>query len=184
MCRGYIKQGMIYHEGLRVFGSGHVDAAAKEKSVSIFKRDADERGTPFIEVAAEVVDYIAIQPDKCVKEMFSRQTLTHEGLTAIFPIKRLSHSFIIGGFGMPAFDPGREKDGNNKLRQNLERLKEGILRHVDKSDVSAVRKGEHYVRALDEQLKVCDKTDEVIDALQRPIGRAISREDFPGCFRE
>jgi hypothetical protein len=108
MCRGYVKKGMIYHRGNQVFGSGHVDAVAKEKNVSFFKRDADERGTPFMEVDPAVVEYINIQPDKCVKEMFSRMVVTHDGSTAIFPIKRLSHKFIIGGIGFPRFD-GKKK---------------------------------------------------------------------------
>ena len=171
MCRGYIKKGMILHDGLRVLGSGHVDTVASEKNVSIFKRHAEELGTPFIEVDPEVVEYVTTQTDKCVKEMFSRHTLTHDGLTAIFPIKRLSHSFIIAGFGMPAFEPNKEKESNNNVRQSLIKLKQKVLSHIEASVASAVRKSEHYIRALDEQLKTCDRTDEMIDSLQRPLGR-------------
>ena len=50
MCRGYIKKGLIHHRGSEVYGSAHVDAVAKEKTVSFHKESADERGTPFIEV--------------------------------------------------------------------------------------------------------------------------------------
>ena len=158
MCRGYVKKGMIYHRGNRVFGSGHVDAAAKEKNVSFFKRAADKRGTPFIEVDPAVVEYVINQPDKCVKEMFSRMVITHDGLTAIFPIKRISHKFIIGGIGFPPFDAHKEKGKNDVVRSNIKQLKEKLLSFVDGADASAVRKSEHYIRALDEQLKVCDQT--------------------------
>lgn len=183
MCRGYIKKGMIYHEGQKVFGSGHTDAVAKEKQVAIFKRGADERGTPFIEVDSEVTKYVETQPDKCVKEMFSRMVITHDGLTAIFPIKRLAHSFIIGGFNRAPFDPQKEKNNNNVMRNNLKKLKDKIRSYVDPSDASAVAKCDHYLRALDEQLKVCDQTDEMIDALGRPFGVRATPDNLPGLFR-
>jgi hypothetical protein len=182
MCRGYVKRGKIYHDGQKIFGSGHVEAVAKEKNVSFFKQNADERGTPFIEVDAEVVDFVAKQPDKCVKEMFGRMVLSHEGLTAVFPIKRLSHSFIIGGFGAPPFDSAKEKMSNDNLRESLKSLKQKVMTFVDQSDSHIVGKANHYVRALDEQMKVCDRTDEMIDALCRPIGRRMTKEEFPGLF--
>jgi hypothetical protein len=175
MCRGYIKKGMIYHDGHRIFGSGHVDTVAREKSVSIFKQNADERATPFIEIDPEVVAYVASQPDKCVKDMFGRMVITHEGLTAVFPIRRLSHSFIIGGFGMPKFDPVKEKKNNDAVRNNLKKLKTKIMTFVDPADSSVVSKVNHYIRALDEQLKVCDRTDDIIDQLMKPFGRQETR---------
>lgn len=182
MCRGYIQKGMIYHDGLKVLGSGHTDTVAKEKEVAFFKRSADEKGTPFVEVAPEIVDYVASQPDECVKEMFSRMTITHEGLTAVFPIKRLAHSFIVAGFNRPPFDAKREKKNNDTVRNNLKQLKAKVLSYVDPSDASAVAKSEHYIRALDEQLKVCDQTDEAIDTLGRPFGVQVTPENFPGLF--
>jgi hypothetical protein len=39
MCRGYIKRGLIFHDGDKIFGSGHVDTVAKERNVSFFKRE-------------------------------------------------------------------------------------------------------------------------------------------------
>jgi hypothetical protein len=170
MCRGYIKRGQIHHEGLRTLGSGHVDAVEREKQVSFYKQDAQERGTPFIEVDPEVVQYVADQPDKCVKEMFSRMVLTHEGLSAVFPIRRLSHSFIIGGFGRPPFDPAKERKNNETLRQTLRDLKRRVSELVEGADESAVRKSQHYLRALDRQLQVCDETDDAIERLTQPFG--------------
>jgi hypothetical protein len=55
MLRGYIKRGSVYHEDQQFIGSGYADAYKRESEVSIFKQDADERGTPFIEVDPEVV---------------------------------------------------------------------------------------------------------------------------------
>jgi hypothetical protein len=184
MCRGYIKRGRIHHEGMRIFGSGHVDAVAMEKQVSFYKQDAQERGTPFIEVDPEIVEYVNSQPDKCVKEMFSRMVLTHEGLSAVFPIRRLSHSFVIGGFGMPPFDPTKEKKSNDNLRQSLLAFKKKVSELVEGADDTALRKSQHYLRALDQQLQVCNETDEMIDRLQQPFGRRYTKKDFPGLFRE
>ena len=183
MCRGYVKRGMIYHDGQTIFGSGHVDAVAREKQVSVFKQSADERGTPFIEVDPDVVAYVAEQPDKCVKEMFGRMTVAHDGQTAVFPIKRLSHSFLIGGFGTK-FDPEKEKKSNDVMRNSLKGLKTRIMAFADPADESVMRKVNHYIRALDEQLKVCDRTDNFIDRLMQPIGRRMTPEDFPGMFRK
>jgi hypothetical protein len=170
MCRGYIKRGRIHHEGLRTFGSGHVDTVDMERKVSFYKQDAEERGTPFIEVDPEVMEYVADQPDTCVKEMFSRMVLTHEGLSAVFPIRRLSHSFLIGGFGRPPFDPAKERKNNQTLRQTLLDLKRRVSELVEGADERALRKSQHYLRALDRQLQVCDETDDAIERLTRPFG--------------
>lgn len=179
MCRGYVKRGRIHHKGMRVFGSGHIETVEMEKQVSFFKQDAEEKGTPFIEVHPEIVEYIKEQPNTCVKEMFKRMVLQHEGLAAIFPIQRLSHSFIVGGFGMPPFDGAKEKRNNDAMRKNLLRLKEKVRGLVVDGGASAVRKSEHYLQALDEQLKVCDRVDENIDALEKPFGKSYTKKDFP-----
>lgn len=164
MCRGYIKRGLIYHTKDHQIGSGLNDTVETERQVSIFKRDADERGAPFIEIDQEVVEYVKNQPDKCVQEMFSRFVKTEGELTALFPFKRLNHSFIIAGFGVK-FDSERERSSVNAVRGRIHNMKEQLLRHVDNSDPRAVRKGEHYIRMLDAQLAECDKTEEIIDRL-------------------
>lgn len=169
MCRGYVTRGMIYHDGQRIFGSGHVDTVARERQVTFFKQDADERGTPFIEIDPEVVGYISAQPDKCVKEMFGRMTLTHEGVTAIFPIKLLSHPLVIGGIGRREFNPKEERQSNEGVREELKNLKAKLMNFVNKSDLSATKKANHYIRAIDRQLNICDRTDEMIDALCQPF---------------
>jgi hypothetical protein len=182
MCRGYIKRGMIYHTGQRILGSGHVDTVAKEKSVTFFRQDADERGTPFIEIDPEVVEYVANLPDKCVSEMFERMVLQHNGLTAVFPIKRFYHSFTFGGARVPPFDPTKEKKNNNTVREGIKGLQQKLMKFVDTSDATVVRKANHYIHALDEQLKVCDRTDETIDMLCQSFGRRFTKEAFPGLF--
>lgn len=184
MCRGYIKRGKIHHEGIRVFGSGHVDAVEKERQVSFYKQDADERGTPFIEVDPEVVSYVQTQQDKCVKDVFSRMVVTHQGLTAIFPIRNLGHSFMIAGFGMPPFDPAKERKSNDNMRKSIVGLKVKVLQHVEGAERGAVKKSEHYIRALDEQLRRCDVTDGMIDTLEGPFGARATKDKLPGLFRD
>ncbi len=176
MCRGYIKRGRIIHTGKYQIGTGLSDAVERERQVSIFKQDADERGTPFIEVDKELVQYVADQPDQCVKEMFSRLVVAEGDLAAIFPFKRLNHSFMIGGFGTTfdpekvgtTFDPEKERASLNVVRDWIQNMKEQVQRHLNPAGGSVLQKGNHYIRLLDAQLVACDRTEESIDHLMQP----------------
>jgi hypothetical protein len=164
MCRGYITRGLIDHTERNAFGPGHTDSVEGEKQVSIFKRDLEERATPFIQVDKSVVAYVAEQSDRCVKEMFQRMTISDGGLTALFPIKRLSHEFAFG-FGLPKLDIDKEKAKNDVMRKNILKIRQRVTSLVDANNKSAASKCEHYVRALDEQLKLCDTLDNDLDML-------------------
>lgn len=179
MVRGYITKGSIFHpEGEFPMGTGYQSAIDKERNVSAFKHEADERGAPFIEIDSVVCEYIQSNGDACTKEMFSRMTRGDEFVTAIYPFQSLSHSFAISGFG-PKFDPEKEKSSNNILRTWINNFKELILRHVDQSNVEAIKKSGHYIGALDKQLEICRHTDEVIDQLSEPFP-AHSMKDLRG----
>jgi hypothetical protein len=171
MCRGYIKRGRIYHNANEIVGSGYVSAFENERNVSVFKQDANERGTPFIEVDPEVVRYVGEHGDACVKQMFDRMVSTDGQLTAIFPFKRLNHSFMIGGFGMPKFDAAKELKSLNNVRGWIVDMKAKVTTLVNRDDPSAVSKGDHYIRMLDEQLRACDKTQTAIEAFGQPFPR-------------
>jgi len=93
---------------------------------------------------------------------------TEDGTTALFPFQRLSHSFVISGFGR-TFDAEREKEANNNMRKQIVTLKERVLYYVDSSNPRAMAKAQHYLRALDAQLIACDRTDEMITALCAPL---------------
>lgn len=169
MCRGYITRGKIYHTDTQVIGSGYNHAYEKESNgIIAFQRDADERGTPFIEIDQIVCDYIEQAENNCVKEMFSRYVKSDGTVSAIFPFQRLVHSFAFGGI-YGDFNPEKEKKSNEVLRTWLHDFKEKIWAQVDKNNASAVSKTHHYIAALDEQLKSCDKTDEDIDMLTSPF---------------
>ncbi len=167
MCRGYITRGLIYHTDDQVIGTGYQSAFEKERGVSAFKREADERGTPYVEIDPIICDYVREHGDQCVKEMFSRMVKSDGNVTALFPFQRLAHSFMIGGFGVK-FDPEQEKRSVQNLRKSINRFKERVLALVDHSNPSAVSKAKHYVAALDAQLVECDRTDEMIDQLGTP----------------
>lgn len=169
MCRGYITRGSIYHTDDHVIGSGYQKAYYKEKEgIIAFKRYADERGTPFVEVDQEVCNYVEDCRDRCVKEMFSRHVKGDGVVMALFPFKRLSHSFVIGGFLGEKFDPEKEKQSNKNMRLWIKNFKERVMAHVDQSDPKALRKAQHYIAALDAQIEVCKKTEEMIDKLNSP----------------
>lgn len=168
LVRGYITRGRIFHDGYDVIGTGYQSAYDRERGVTAFRRNADERGTPFVEVDRAVCEYVDQQGDACVREMFGR-SVKHDGeVTALFPFKRLNHSFSIGGYGRPHFDPEREKQSNDTVRKNLHLLKDRLLRYVQPDDEQAMVKVRHYLHALDGQLKQCDRTDELIDKLAGP----------------
>lgn len=168
MCRGYITRGPIFHTDTQVLGTGYQKAYEKEGNVAAFKREADERGTPFVEVDRAVCDYVRNCEDRCVKEMFSRYVRDDGEVVALFPFQRLAHSFVIGGFGQK-FDEEKEKQSNQNVRLMLRNLKGRVMAFVDMSNPSAVKKAEHYMQALDAQLAVCDRTDEMIDMLSSPF---------------
>jgi len=174
MCRGYITRGSVYHSGTQVIGTGYQQAFSKEAGVTAFKREADERGTPFVEVDHVVCEYVMDHGDKCVKEMFSRYVKKDGDTTVLFPFQRLAHSFIIVGFGQ-TFDPEKEKRANDNLRQMIQNVKRRVIELIDDSNPSAASKANHYLAALDVQLKGCDKTDEVIDMLCSPFPRSRPR---------
>jgi len=173
MCRGYITRGTIFHDGEHVIGTGYQKAFEGERNVRAFKLEADERGTPFVEIDLVVCRYVESATDPCVREMFSRMVKTEDGTTAVFPFKRLSHSFAIGGFGEP-LDSNREKEANENVRKLLRNLRERVLKYVDPSNEKAVVKARHYLRALEAQFAVCDSTDEIIDMLCQPFPRTRS----------
>jgi len=167
MCRGYITRGTIYHTNEpEIIGSGFQDALDREHQVSAFKRKADERGTPFVEIDRTVCDYVRGCGDSCVKEMFSRYVKNDGVVTALFPFKRLRHSFIVASW-WPGykFDPENEKQSNENIRSSIVKMKDRVSELVDRSNADAVSKAEHYIAALEAQLEVCKETDEMIDKL-------------------
>lgn len=171
MCRGYITKGLIYHKNNQVIGSGYQRAYAKESSVSIFKTEADERGTPFVEIDPVICDYVESSTDKCVKEMFSRMAKkSADNTTALFPFKRISHHLPLGGF-----DKNKEKESNNNVRVLLTSIKERILVYVNPENENAMSKAIHYLRAIEKQLIVCDEKDKMIDMLcgKFPAGKSF-----------
>jgi hypothetical protein len=112
-----------------------------------------------------VTTYIDGLDDWCAKEMFGRYVKRDAEVTAIFPFQRLTHDFIIAGYGVK-FDPDREKQNNDNLRKLINKLKDTLVKYVDPSNDSAMRKVRHYLDALDAQLLVCDRTDQVIEELR------------------
>jgi len=177
MCRGFISRGLIHHTESRLAGSGYQNAYEKEQSTTAFAHEADERGTPFVEIDDEVSQYIEQHGDVCVKRMFSRYVKSDGSVTAIFPFQRLGHQFVIGGQIGPyrqQFDPEKEKRSNDICRQSITSFKDQMMKYVDPANIGAMQKVRHYITALDAQLEACDRTDELIDALCRPIGRPVS----------
>ncbi len=179
MCRGYITHGEIVHRGTLLFGTGYQNAYKGEASVSAFKRNADDRGTPFVELDPKVVDYVRTCNDPCVGKMFSRYARDDGTVTALYPFERLSHSFSIGPLYGPPFEPEKERTSNSTMRKMLHMMRRNILKHVDSANAKAVRKAEHYIAALDRQLAICDHTDELLDKLNQRASAGSTETDDP-----
>jgi hypothetical protein len=172
MCRGYITRGQIYHTNdPEIIGSGYQEALDKEHKVSAFKRKADERGTPFVEVDPSVCDYVRDHGDSCVKEMFSRYVKQDGSMTALFPFQRLQHSFIVGDYLGHKFNQEEERQSNKNMQSMIELMKERVKALVNHSRPDALSKSEHYLAALDAQLEVCKQTDEMIVMLESSFPR-------------
>jgi|CXWL01.1.fsa_nt_gi hypothetical protein len=168
MCRGYVTRGRIHHEGMNFVGSGYPAAYDNESQTTAFKQKADERGTPFVELDKSVCDYVTQSGDPCVKMMFGRLVRSESGASAIFPFKRLAHSFIVAGPGT-TFDPQKELFSNENMRNTIHRLREQIFTYVDQTNSRAMEKASQYARMLDEQIAVCDRTDQMIHRLTEPV---------------
>lgn len=172
LVRGYITRGGIIHVGSRIIGTGYQHAYTRESTgITAFKIEADEKGTPFVEVDPVVLSYVAEHGDECVTKMFGRMVESDGEVSALYPFKRLGHSFIIGGMGVPPFNAEKEKKQNEVVRRSIRKLIDRVNVGVAASNDRAIRKTRHYVAALEKQLKACDRTDELIDALSRPVGR-------------
>jgi len=164
MCRGYIKFGSVYHDERHIIGSGYQDAFAAEGKVTAFKREADERGTPFVQIDPSVVTYAEQCNDSCVKTMYSRMNRSDGDVSALFPFQRIKHYVAPeqpGGVGLLS----RQRQSNRNVRERICRYKALVESLVDPSRPDAVRKSRHYLEALNKQLTVCDETEAAIDAL-------------------
>jgi len=170
MCRGYITRGLVYHTEAQVIGSGYHRAVSMEQGVSAFRRNADERGTPYVEIDEAVCKYVRECTDDCVREMYSRQVETDGSVTVLFPFKRISHKFMLSP--RSKFDAVKEKRAVQNVRAMLAEVKGRIEEFINRLDPAAVSKAQHYIGALDRQLEVCDRTDDVIDRLTSSLGTA------------
>jgi hypothetical protein len=158
MCRGYITRGVISHSDTQFYGTGYQRAYASEGNVAVFIRNADERGTPFVEIDPAMSGYID-QCDKYVQEIFCRFVKRDRDLVALFPFQALQHSFIIGDAFGHQFDLEKERQSNRNVRNWIADMRERVVALVDKSNPSAMSKSEHYIQALDDQLAECDSTE-------------------------
>jgi hypothetical protein len=103
--------------------------------------------------------------------MFKRIVKGDGEIMAIFPFQCMEHSFVIGNFWGQKFDANKERQSNQNLRAMLTDMKQKVTALVDHSNSRAIQKGEHYIRALEAQLEVCDRTDEMLLRLEAPFPR-------------
>lgn len=180
MCRGYIKIGRIYHTEKHFIGTGYQGALAAERSVDAFKREADERGTPFVQIDRSVSSYIERCGDACVQEIFLRMARVDGEVAALFPFQRLKHHVVVQ---VPGFtlDAERQKQSNSNVRNRIRKYRASVESHIDIGNPDAVAKSKHYLAALDAQLAQCDETERLIDAIaSRNTQQKSGSDGVPG----
>ena len=177
MCRGYITRGPFYHTPGRFLGSGFHEAHRLEGDVSVFKQEADERGTPFIEIAPAVCTFVDECGDDCVKEVFERLVKREGNVAAVFPFRMfsLAYSPALGS----SEDLKQARQSIDILRTSIRDLKTRVLDLIDKNNVSAVSKAKHYCRALDRELAACDRNEEMLTAIDQPFSAVRLRGGKP-----
>ncbi|WP_198958941.1 hypothetical protein [Candidimonas nitroreducens] len=164
LCRGYVTRGEIYHTERQVIGPAYQEAYSKEGRVSVFSDgEGESDGTPFVEVAPIVLEYVESQSDQCVSEMFNRMVQRVPDGAALFPFKRLEASGAIGGAQSEEL-----LKANATIRENIHKYKRLMWSFGKPSGERALSKVRHYEAALDEQLRLCDGLDEVVGKLQQP----------------
>ncbi len=164
LCRGYVTRALIHHNGSTVAGGDGGRFSGDDPLAGAFRREADRRGTPYVEVDAAVCDYIALEGDAGAVEMFSR-LVQRDGIAAgLFPIQRFAHTFAV----RHDFDAAKARASNESQRRTLNHLRSQANSFVDPSNPEAVRKAADYLASLDAQLAICDQTDQMIGVLRRP----------------
>jgi hypothetical protein len=152
LCRGYITCGNIFHDDHQFIGTGYVHAVENEKSVAFMRADAEEEGTPFIQVDETVTDYVQKEGDDCVRKMFARMVRSDEAYTAIYPFTAMSKvpSSIIG----PDFDPAYWKE-NLQKSIGFRQRDLAVFNDVERSAAGerAKRKIRHYKQGLEEVIQ-------------------------------
>ena len=153
LCRGYITKGSIFHTENRFIGSAYMEAYHMEEKEITFMQKENEH-PPFIQLKQDVCDYVNSSNDKCVQDMFKRMTKTVDDITAIYPFQMIYNQMAIGK---------EARDSNNDVRKWLLSLKEKIIKTNISAKEEAKSKINHYLVALDKQLEICDKQDEMFD---------------------
>lgn len=161
LVRGVITRGNVIHEQGRLIGSGYQNAYAKEGSTTAFAIDPDERGTPFVEVDRNVVDYIDGCGDSCVQEMFSRMVKNDGSVWAVYPFDQLQPFLSFGG--LQKLDADGQRKHVHNVKKTITSLIDKVMASVDPSNERALRKTRHYIAALDRQLAECDRVYALID---------------------
>jgi hypothetical protein len=162
LCRGYVTRGNIHHEDRQFIGTGYQYAVANEKWVAFMRADADEKGTPFIQVDNTVLGYVATEGDPCVKKMFDRMVRSDGTYTAVYPFGVLSQTIgsVVGLDFNPWFWKEQLQKSIGYRRKDLAVFEEAELSVPGES---AKRKIRHYKRGLEEAIEQLRVRGEALD---------------------
>lgn len=168
LCRGYVTRDLIHHTATTYEGPGLETVLTMEKKVAAFSRDADDRGTPFIEIDSSICEYVSHCEDCCVTEIFSKLAKGDGRTFALLPFERLGNLFNLEALDQ-YLDIEKARQSIKNTRPLIITLKERVKTLVDVSNKKALRKSEHYLMALNDLLEKCDQADMMLDELNTPF---------------
>jgi hypothetical protein len=177
LCRGYITLGPIHHSDEQFIGTGYMRAYRAESEVAFLRRDAEEGGTPFIQIDQTLVRYIRDETDDPVREMFARMTHSDGEYTAVYPFNALASSptAIIGG--------GHDLLTFREFLRSTIMVREENLRALRSAEAAAPgerqkAKVRHYTRGMEhvvDRLRAKEAlVQDMIDQNRVPYGMAIA----------
>jgi hypothetical protein len=167
LCRGYITKGSIFHDECYFIGTGYHEACENEKDVCVFKNSAAEGGTPYIEISPEVVEYLELECDDCIKKIFGRLTIKACGAIALSPFNMLTS--ILG----QQITTEEMRNTEKYIRSQINEIKMKLIKDAENAHPKAKEKINHYIRELDNALKRCDQFCANMDILNQPFPRNL-----------
>jgi len=165
MCRGYITQGLVYHQDSQIIGPAYQKALDKEKSeIKAFQKSTDNYSTPFVEIDSQINRFVKNSSDDCLEKLFGRLTRSKDDFTVLFPFKQFSN--LAGSFISSAnFKSKESKKYTEYVRNYVKKFKSKLEENIDSANGKAKLKASYYVDFLDEQLENLDRLDDDIDFL-------------------
>jgi hypothetical protein len=157
-----------------------------EGRVSAFRRSPEEKRTPFVEIAPEVVAYVSNVADKCVKKVFEQLVISDGQLTALSPFNRLTVETGPSPIApvYEKYDPQKDYENIGVMRGVVENIKSKVMKFAGEPGSRSFEKTAHYLRLLEQRLSILNRQEHIMRMMQQPYGIKATKDMLPGLFLE